>query len=113
MECLAQRDRGQVSGPDGARGVDEETTSEASKPVTDEVGRKGNKDLVAKVASPSLVEVDGEVLCPDNLSGVKSGESDVGHDGDDHVLLHVELARVEIPCAAESGVLLIGEDCLE
>ena len=69
--------------------------------------------MVAEAASPCLVEVDGEVLHPDNVSCERGSESDVGHDGDDHMLLHVELARVEVPCVAESGELLIGEDCLE
>ena len=69
--------------------------------------------MVAKAASPCLVEVEGEVLHPDDESGVRGSESDVGHDGDNHVLLHVELSRVEIPRIAESGELLVGKDNLE
>ena len=50
---------------------------------------------------------------PDDVIGVRGNESDVGHDGDDHVFLHVELSRVEIPGVAESGELSVGEDNLE
>lgn len=69
--------------------------------------------MVAKVASPCLVEIEGEVLDPNDFSDVRSNESDVGHDGDDHVLFHVEPARVKIPPATENGEFLIGKDGLE
>ena len=69
--------------------------------------------MVAKAPSPRLVEVDGKVLHPYNVSCVRCREPDTGHDGDNHVLLHVELARVEVPCVAESGELLVGEDGLK
>ena len=113
MESSVQRDGGQITGPDSTRGVHQETTGKTSEPVTDEISREGNEDLVAKAASPSLVKVEGQVLHPDDVSGVRSGESDVGHDGDDHMFFHVELARIEIPRVAESGELLIGEGGLK
>ena len=40
-------------------------------------------------------------------------ESDICHDGDHHVLLEVELARVETPRVAKGGKLLGGEDRLQ
>ena len=113
VEGLIQRDRSQVRGPDGARGVHEETTSKTGETVTDEVGGQGDKDLVPKAASPRLVEVEWEVLHPDDVSGVRGRKSDVGHDGDNHVLLHVEPARVEAPRIAKSGELLFGEGSLK
>ena len=113
VERPVQRDSGQVRGPDGTRGVHEETAGKTSQTVADEVGREGNEDLVDKATGPRLIEVDGEVLHPDDISGVRGGEPDIGHDGDNHVLLHVELARVEIPRIAKSGELLFGEDNLE
>ena len=69
--------------------------------------------MVAKAPSPRLVEVDGKVLHPYNVSCVRCREPDTGHDGDNHVLLHVELARVEVPCVTESGELLVGEGGLK
>ena len=69
--------------------------------------------MVAEAASPCLVEVEGKVLHPDDVSGVRGSKPDIGHDGDNHVLLHVELARVEGPRVAESGEHLVGEGNLE
>ena len=63
--------------------------------------------MVAEAAGPRLVEVEGKVLHPDDVSGVRGSEPDIGHDGDYHVFFHVELARVEGPRVAESGELLV------
>ena len=69
--------------------------------------------MVAEAAGPRLVEVEGEVLHPDNVSGVGGSEPDIGHDGNNHVLFHVEFARIEGPGVAESGESLVGEGNLE
>ena len=113
VESPVQCDSGQVRRPDSPRRVDEETTGKTSETVANEVGRKGNEDLVAKAASPCLIEVDGEVLHPDDESSVRGSEPDISHDGDNHVLLHVELARVEAPRVTESGEFFLGEGNLE
>ena len=113
MESPVQRDGGQIRGPDSARGVHKETAGKTGQTVTDEVGRQGNKDLVAEATSPCLVEVEGEVLHPNDVSGVRGREPNVGHDCDNHMFLHVELARIESPFVAESGEHLIGKGNFE
>ena len=109
IEC----DGGQVRGPNGAGWVHEEAAGETSEAVTDKIGREGNEDLIAELASPGLVEVEREVLNPNDVCGVGRRETDVCHDCDDHVLLHVELARVEAPGITEGVKLGDGKDGLE
>lgn len=113
VESPVERDCGQVSRPDSAGWVHKETAGEAGETVTDEISREGNEDLVAEVPSPGLVEVEREKLDPDDVRGVGGSETDVGHDGNDHVLLHVKFSGVEAPGVPESGVLGCGEDGLK
>lgn len=47
---------------------------------------------------------------PDDVSGVRSVETDIRHDRDDHVLLLVESPRVEAPGVAKGGELPCGQD---
>ena len=78
--------------------------------------------MVTEVTSPWLVKVNGEVLDKDDLmhpvlkwsesiaiatkthvGGIGGREADVGHDGDHHMLLHVELSGVETPGISKGG----------
>jgi len=87
--------------------------------------------LIAKVASPWLIEVDGEVLYKDDLmylvskgsggiaitgrthvGGVGGGEADVSHNGDHHMLFRVEFSRVEAPGISEGGKLMSRKNLL-
>ena len=84
--------------------------------------RSGPRTLVPKARSPRLVEIDRQVLNPDNLhtSGhaldcageiikethivsERGGEPDIRHDSDHHVLLEIELAGVKAPRVPEGG----------
>jgi len=78
--------------------------------------------LVTKVTSPRLIEVDREVLDKDDLThpalgrsrgttiarktyvgGIGGGETNVSHDGNHHMLLHVERSGVETPGISEGS----------
>ena len=90
--------------------------------------RSGLHTLISEIGSVRLVEVEWQVLDPDDLQGsghaldslekfwntyivsVWSGEPDICHDSDHHVLLGIESPRVEIPCVAEGGELPGRED---
>ena len=84
--------------------------------------------LVSKIGSVRLVEIEWQVLDPDDLQGssgvlnslekfwntyivgVWNSGSDICHDSDHHVLLGIESPRVETPCVVEGGELPGRED---
>ena len=69
--------------------------------------------MVTKASSPRLVEEQGEILYPNNVSSEGDSESGGCHDGDNYMLLHVESARVEVPRKAKGGEFHVGEDGLK
>jgi len=113
VESTVKGNRRKVGVPDGVDRVDEEATSETSKTVTNEVGGETDEDLVTKVLRPRHVEEARDVLDEDDVVGVRSSETDVCHDSDDHVLLHVEGTGVEGDLPAEDLERPPGQDCLE
>ena len=89
--------------------------------------------LVTEVAGPLLIEVRGEMLHKGDLMhqvlkqseeitipgsahrvGIWGGiETDVSHDDDHHVLLHVELSGVKTPGVSEGSKLTSRKDVLQ
>jgi len=88
--------------------------------------------LVTKVTSPRLIEVDGEVLDKDDLmypwlgrsrgttitrktyvGGIGGGETNVSHDSNRHMLLHVERPGVKTPGISEGGKFPSRKDLLK
>lgn len=87
--------------------------------------------LVTKVTSPWLIEVDREVLNKDDLmhsvlkwsggititgtyvGSIGGSKPDIGHDGDHHMLLHIEFSGVKTPCTSECGKLMSRKDLLQ
>ena len=110
VEGIVESNGDERGGPDAVAGINEETASQAGHAVTDQVGGEGDQNLVAELASVGLVEVLGKVLRPDNVVGVGGAAGDVGHDGDEHVLLAVEGAGVEAVASAKEGETNIRED---
>lgn len=62
MEGAVQRDSSHICRPDARRRVDEETTSDASQTVAQELDGERRRDLVAVVGGPRLVEKARQAL---------------------------------------------------
>ena len=95
VERLVERDGGQVEQPDAVLRVDDEPTAHSSESHADELNRETGEDLVAERLGPGLVVEDGQLLDDQDVHRVGREHSDVGHDGEEHVLLLVERSRVE------------------
>lgn len=112
MEGAVQGNRHQGGGPHAVGWVDEETARETGEAVADEVGGQADEDLVAEAAGVLLVEHVGQDLRPDDVLRVGERLGRVGHDGDEHVLLLVEAAGVQVVLGAEEGELVGGHELL-
>ena len=110
--------------------VDDESSAHSGESHTDQRDRESGHDLVSEVGRPGLVVEDRQLLDDEDVHRVPSGRckmgrresakgkagmashterihdsrskhSDVGHDGEEHVLLLVERSRVEGRVVAE------------
>ncbi len=82
-------------------------------PTHNEIGTESNQDLVCERSSVRLVEVLFQVLTPNDVIRVRSSETDIRHDRNQHVFLSVKFPRVERMPASECGESHIRQDFFE
>lgn len=112
VQCRVEGNGNEGRGPNRVDGVDEETSGNTSHTVTDKVDGQREEDLVGELGGVRLVEVLRQVLGEDDVTGVRGGETDGGHDGDHHVLLLVEWTWVERVSRAEESEAFVWENPL-
>ena len=113
VEGLDQSNIGERRRPDGDTRVDEESTGQASQTIPNEIGADRAQELIATTVGERLVKVDGQRLSGYDVVGVRRGERDGAHDGDEHVFFLVERAGVQAVLATEQAEPIIGEDLVQ
>jgi hypothetical protein len=109
VQCVEQRRVDEGARPNHARRPHEESTEQAGNGISHELGREADHDLVAE---PEALPVE-EFLGQQEIGGVGAKFNDLGHDGDDGVLLDVEWTGVQGPDVAEGVELGGGENPCE
>lgn len=71
MQCSVEGNGHKRHWPHAVGWVDKELSGQASKTVSNKVGRKAVEEHVSKIARILLVEVLRQNLCPDNIVGVR------------------------------------------